>query len=72
MLISPFVAFWILIFLGREDLGLKGILAFVVIWAGLMAGFMYLSVPSYYFAAAQAFLDIILVLLIFGRDIRIR
>ena len=72
MLVSPFLAFWILIFLGRDELGLKGVLWFSAIWAGLLAGFMYVNIPSYWFVAVQAFLDIILIVLIVGRDVRIR
>jgi len=72
LLVSPFIVFWILIYLGRDELGFKGVVACALIWIGLSAGFTYLNVPSYYFTAAQALLDAILILLIFGGDIRIR
>jgi len=68
----PSAGFWILIFIGRGDLGLKAILVSVAIWAGLLYGFMSLGIRSYFFVAAQALLDIILILIIFSGDIRIR
>ena len=70
--ITPFVAFWILILVGRSELGLKGVLSCVAIWVGLFLGFMYLDLSSYFFVAAQALLDVVIVLIIFGADTRIR
>ena len=72
MLISVFVLFWALVLYGREELGVKGILISVAIWAALLLGSIFLHVPSYYFIAAQSVLDIVLILVIFGGDIRIR
>ena len=70
--ITPFVAFWILIVVGRGELGLKGVLSCVAIWVGLLLGFMYIDISSYFFVAAQALLDIVIVLIIFGADTRMR
>ena len=39
---------------------------------GLLLGFMKLSLPSYWFVAAQSLIDAILIIVIFGGDIRIR
>ncbi len=72
MLSVPFVAFWVLIFFGRHELGLKWTLTFIAIWGGLLAAILTLNVAGPYFVAIQAFLDIILILVIFGGDIRIR
>ena len=35
MLSIPMIAFWILIFLGRSELGWKGVLSCVLLWLGL-------------------------------------
>ena len=72
MMFLPFVVFWVLMFVGRSELGFKGITFCIVIWVGLFLGFTKLSLPSYYFVAAQALIDAILILVIFGGDIRIR
>jgi hypothetical protein len=71
-MIIPFVGFWILLFFGRSDLGFKGVLFCIALWVGLLAGFIYLDIEPYYFTAAQAFIDVILILIIFKGDIRIR
>ena len=72
MFILVVVLFWALIFYGREELGLKGILISVGIWASLLLGSLCLQAPGYYFISAMAMFDIILILIIFGGDIRIR
>ena len=51
--ITPFVAFWILILVGRSELGLKGVLSCVAIWVGLFLGFMYLDLSSYFSSFAR-------------------
>ena len=68
----PFLVFWILILLGRSDLGIKGVLSCIAIWVALLAGFMYFEISPYYFVVPQAVLDIVLILSIFGGDIRLR
>ncbi len=35
-MIIPLVLFWVLIFLGREELGFKGIIISVTVWLGLL------------------------------------
>ena len=69
---TPFIAFWIIVFVGRSELGFKGITFFIVLWVGLLFGLMKLSIPSYWFVAAQSLIDAILIIVIFGGDIRIR
>jgi hypothetical protein len=71
MLLVPFIIFWVLMFLGRSELGSKGILVSITIWIGLLLGFMTLNISPYLFVGAQSLFDIILILVIFGGDIRI-
>ena len=71
-MLIPFVLFWVLVFLGRDELGIKGGLIAVSIWAALLLGFAVFRVSPYLFVAAQALLDAVLVIAIFGGDIRIR
>ena len=72
MMVIPFVAFCMLIFIGRSELGFKGVAIFIALWLCLLLGFMKLNLPSYYFVAAQALIDTVLIIIIFGGDIRIR
>ena len=72
MLLLPFLAFWILIFIGRSELGFKGIIFCIVLWVGLLLGLMKLNLPSYLFVAVQSLVDAVLIIIIFGGDIRIR
>jgi hypothetical protein len=72
MLSLPFWIFWILVFVARGELGLKGVFLAVAVWGALLAGSLTTDIPGYVFAAAQALLDIVLILVIFGGDIRIR
>lgn len=71
-MLIPFVLFWVLILLGREELGMKGGLIVVAIWAVLLIGFLAVNISPYFFVAAQAIVDVVLVLIIFGGDIKIR
>jgi len=64
--------FWVLIYLGRDDLGLKGVLICIAIWAVLLAGFIMLNISPYIFVGVQSLMDIVLTLKIFGGDITIR
>ena len=74
MLLIPFCAFWALLFYARKELGLKWSFTFIAIWTALLFGLAESEIPSpsYYFVVGQAVLDIILILVIFGGDIRIR
>jgi len=71
-MLIPFVAFWALIFIGRSELGFKGVVFCIALWIALLLGFMKLDLPSYWFAAAQALIDAVLIIVIKGGDIRIR
>ena len=72
MLFFPLAAFWALIFIGRSELGFKGVVFCILLWLGLLVGCTMLSLPSYWFTVAQALIDIVLIIIIFGGDIRIR
>jgi hypothetical protein len=72
MLLIPFAAFWLLVFMGRDELGPKGVIFCITLWVVLLFGFMNLELPSYWFVAAQALIDAILIIVICGGDIRIR
>lgn len=65
------IAFWVLVYLGREELGFKGIVISVLIWLGLLIGSSFLGRP-YVFVAAEALLDVILLFIIFGENMNIR
>jgi hypothetical protein len=71
-MLIPFVLFWVLVVLGRDELGLKGGLIAAGIWFALLLGFAAFQGSPYLFVAAQAILDVILILVIFGGDVRIR
>ena len=68
--LTPLIAFWVLLYLGREELGLKGVIIFVLIWLGLLIGSSFLGIP-YVFVSAEALLDIVLLLIIFGGNMNI-
>jgi hypothetical protein len=72
MMWHPFIAFWVLIVTGRSELGFKSITFCIVLWIVLLLGFVKLSLPPYWFVTAQALIDAILIIVIFGGDIRIR
>ncbi|MBM4031940.1 MAG: hypothetical protein FJ291_09160 [Planctomycetes bacterium] len=68
----PFIIFWLLLFLCRRELGLGGIVVCIAVWAGLLAACVYSTLPPHVFQTGQVVLDILLILCLFGRDIRIR
>ena len=68
---APLIAFWVLVYLGREELGWKGIVISILIWLGLIIGSSFLGMP-YVFVAAEALLDVILLFIIFGENMNIR
>ena len=72
MLSLPFIVFWLLLFLNRKELGLKWIGILIAIWIGLLAGLVYLEISPYIFIIAESLIDIILILVLLGGDIRIR
>lgn len=71
-MLFPAAAFWCLLYVGRDDLGWRWILAFIALWVFGFTGIMHWQVQPYVFTAGQALVDIVLVLVIFGGDIRLR
>lgn len=69
--LTPFLVFWVLVYLGREELGLKGVVISVLIWLGILFGYSSFG-PTYVFIVAQALLDIVLAFIIFGGSINNR
>lgn len=70
--IIPLTAFWALIYFGRDDLQSRTIIIVISIWMISGAVVFLADVPSTVFAAVEAMLDIFLVLIIFGGDMKIR
>ena len=66
------VSFWVLLFVGREELGWKGIGAFVALWGAGWLALRRVSMGPFWFMAVVAVLDVFLVLIIFKGDVRIR
>jgi len=73
VLILPFIAFFVLLIAGvwMGDLSIKQALIFVGVWAIGIVVFSQLGWPRGFFVGVEVVLDIILVLKIFGSDIRI-
>lgn len=65
-------AFWVLLFVGREELGWKGIGVFVALWSVGWLALRNVSTGPLWFQAVVAVLDVALVLIVFRGDVRIR
>ena len=66
------IVFWLLLFLGRGKLGVKGILVAVAIWSALVAGALSQSAPPLVFIIGQLLLDVVLILVVLGGDVHVR
>ena len=71
-MLLPFLLFWVLIVVGRDELGLRGAAATIAIWLALLLACALTGISPYYFVSIQALIDIVLLITIFGGDIRIR
>lgn len=71
-MIVPMIVFWVLMVLGRSELGWKGVTFCVSLWLGLLLVLSYFGISPYVFIGVQALLDITLIIVIFGGDITIR
>jgi len=69
--LTPFFVFWVLMYLGREELGLKGTIVSILLWLGIQLGYLSFE-PTYVFILAQSLLDIVLAFIIFGGSINRR
>ena len=67
----PFIVFWILLFLGRDELGLKEVYICIAVWMILLIGFMMLGISPYIFIMLQSLFDIILLIRVLGGDFKI-
>lgn len=63
--------FFTLLFLGREELEWRGIAIWVAIWAAVFFIFRIFQFPPPVFWMIEAVFNIILILVIFGGDIKI-
>ncbi len=72
MLSLPFIIFWLLLFLCRNELGLGGVVVCIAVWGALLLGITHSNAEPRLFIAGQAILDSVLILILFGQDIRIR
>ena len=68
----PLLFFVVLLWLDRDELGVKGIPTCLGVCVGLVSGCAILNISPYVLIALLALIDVVLVLVIFGRDIRIR
>lgn len=71
MLDIPFFAFWILLFVGRHELGPKGIAIAIAVWAGMYVLFHFSGIQPALLVTGQALIDVVLVLFVFKGDVRI-
>ncbi|MHC4475376.1 MAG: hypothetical protein ACYTEL_07015 [Planctomycetota bacterium] len=65
LLLLPAIIFLVLIFMGREELGIKWVLILIAIVAALAIGVAKFGLPQYPFIGVLALVDIILVIVIF-------
>jgi hypothetical protein len=64
------VLFWVLVYLAKDELSGKWSAFFGVLWIGLLAIFLGLGYNIYIFIIISIVLDIVLVLAVFGGDIK--
>lgn len=60
-----------MLFLGRRELGAKGIAIAVAVWAGMYLLFRLTGMQPALLVTGQALIDTILVLIVFKGDVRI-
>jgi hypothetical protein len=68
----PLAAFWALIYFGRHELQPRTVALFIAIWLVSLISVLLMHAPSGAFSAIEAMLSIVLVLLVFGGDFKIR
>lgn len=71
-MIVPTLIFFIVLFIARGDLQLKGLAIWLGIWGGCLAVVIFSGIQPLYFVVVQVVLDIILLLILFGGDVRLR
>ena len=70
-MLLPFGIFWVLLFFSRKELGVRGVLVCIPIGLGLLGGLLFCDAAWVYCVIGQVLLDILLILILFGGDIRI-
>jgi hypothetical protein len=68
----PLVVFGIMLLAGRKELGWKGVVAFIAIWAALLAGVHALRLDPHFFIAGESILDVALISTIYIGFTRLR
>ncbi len=66
------LAFWVVLLVGARELGWRRMAIFVVLWAAGYAGSGRLAGGGFLFDSYVAVLDIVLVLVVFKGDLRLR
>jgi len=64
----PTAVFLVVLILGRDELGWRGIAISVGIWLGLLLGSICSVIPPLACIAAVALMDVALILIVFRRD----
>lgn len=71
-MLLPLAIFALLLWLGCENLEIRGILICLLIFTATALTCVFLSVSPHVFTALLALMDVVLILIIFGGDIQIR
>ncbi len=66
------LAFWVLLVVGYEELGIRRLGVFVAAWLAGYLGLPHIRYGGLLFAPFVALLDVVLVLIIFKGDVRLR
>jgi hypothetical protein len=72
MMAVPFAIFWVVLLAGRRELGWRGSLIFIGIWAALLFGVVALGLDSHFFIAGESLLDVVLVATVYIGFTRLR
>lgn len=70
--ITPLVTFWALIYFGKDDMQPTTVMVFVSLWAISLVSVFLFHLPHPVFPAIEAMLGIVLVLIVFDGDMKIR
>lgn len=70
----PFIAFWVLLLAGvlLQELEIKTAVIFLAIWVVGLVAFFLLGLSRNYYVIVEAFLDCVIILMIFKGDTRVR
>lgn len=71
ILLVPTIMFFVLLLLGREEVGIKWALILIAVLAALLAGTFLFGLSIFIFVSVLALIDIILLLCVFGGDINL-